>query len=229
MPTLTISVPARHVAVVNGRGRPARVLEPGRHLRRSGSWHQLVDLRLQALPLAVQEVLTSDLLSVKVSAVTHWRVVDPVAFVEVSTDPVASIYLATQVGLRDILSGMTVTDLGHRAFEERASSLTRSVDDAARLVGVSVTEVVVKDVILPVDVRSAATELVTTRARAAVQLEAARAETAALRSLANAARLLDAHPALERLRLVQAVPEGAHLTMHITADGAVATESPSAG
>jgi hypothetical protein len=70
---------------------------------------------------------------------------------------------------------------------------------------------VVKDVILPPELRSAYAELVTSRTRGQAQLEAARAETAALRSLANGAKLLDAHPALARLRLVQALPYGSTL------------------
>ena len=63
-----------------------------------------------------------------------------------------------------------------------------------------------KDVLLPPEIRGAATALIVARQRGAALLEEARAETAALRSLANGARLLDAHPALARLRLVQAVP-----------------------
>ena len=49
----------------------------------------------------------------------------------------------------------------------------------------------------------------TARQRGQAKLEAARAETAALRSLANGAKLLDEHPALARQRLVQALPPGA--------------------
>jgi hypothetical protein len=72
---------------------------------------------------------------------------------------------------------------------------------------------VVKDVILPHELRTAYAELVTTRTRGQAQLEAARAETAALRSLANGAKLLDDHPALARLRLVQALPYGSTLEL----------------
>ena len=51
------------------------------------------------------------------------------------------------------------------------------------------------------------------RRRGQAQLEAARAETAAMLSLANAAKLLDEHPALPRLNLVQALPPGATLVL----------------
>ena len=63
-------------------------------------------------------------------------------------------------------------------------------------------------------------ELVTARSRGLAQLEAARAETVALRSLANGARLLDEHPALARLRLVQAAPYGSRVVLAV-GDGAV--------
>lgn len=66
----------------------------------------------------------------------------------------------------------------------------------------------VKDVILPAELRTAYAELSPPGSAARGQLEAARSETAALRSLANAARLHDEHPALVQLRLVQAVPYG---------------------
>jgi regulator of protease activity HflC (stomatin/prohibitin superfamily) len=80
-------------------------------------------------------------------------------------------------------------------------------------VGVKVREVVVRDVILPIDIRRAATELVAAKAQGLAALEAARSESAALRSLANSAKLLDAHPALAQLRLVQAAPMGTRLVM----------------
>jgi len=41
----------------------------------------------------------------------------------------------------------------------------------------------------------------------------ARAETAALRALANAGKLLDAHPALAQLRLVQQIPYGSRVVL----------------
>ena len=74
-------------------------------------------------------------------------------------------------------------------------------------------DVVVKDVVLPGDLRAAYAELVIGRHRAQAQLEAARAETAALRSLANGAKLLDDHPSLAQLRLVQALPPGSRVEL----------------
>lgn len=74
---------------------------------------------------------------------------------------------------------------------------------------------VVRDVIMPGALREAAMEVATAKQRGAARLEEARAATAALRSLANGARVLDDSPALERLRLVQAAGYGAQLVLHL--------------
>jgi len=60
--------------------------------------------------------------------------------------------------------------------------------------------------------------------RGAAQLESARAETAALRALANAGKLLDAHPALAQLRLVQQIPCGSRVVLAM--GGAVPDTAP---
>lgn len=61
--------------------------------------------------------------------------------------------------------------------------------------------------------RRAAAELTTARQRGAAQLEQARAETAALRSMAIGARLLAANPALATLRMIQSAPPGTQLVL----------------
>lgn len=220
MSLFTLTVPARTAAVEYRHGALTRVLEPGRHARRLGARVVRVDLRESLLAVSPQEVLTADGVAVKVSATVRWAVVDPVGFLERSTDPVATVYLATQVALRDGLAARTVEDLGRRGAGLPVEALTAAVTAVATGVGISVAEVVVRDVIVPAELRHAATEVVAARSRGAAQLEAARAETAALRSLANGARLLDAHPALARLRLVQAVPHGTTVVLRLGDDPA---------
>jgi regulator of protease activity HflC (stomatin/prohibitin superfamily) len=213
MSLFTVTVPARHCAVAHRHGVLEQALPAGRHPRRLGRRLTLVDLREQLLQVSPQEVLTDDGVQVRVSAVVRWSVVDPVAFVEHATDPLGAVYLATQVAIRDGLAALTVDDLTSRGARLPVAELTGAVAVVARQVGVGVAEVVVRDVIVPHEVRAATLELVTARTRGAAQLEAARAETAALRSLANGARLLEDHPALARIRLVQAVPPGSRVVV----------------
>lgn len=194
-------------------GRLERVLEPGHHGRRLRTELVRIDVRERIVTLAPQEVLTSDGVSLRVTAALVWGVSDPRAFHEASQSPGDVVYLAAQLGLREALSGLdvdTVLTTGRRAVGETVSSAAAV---AAETVGIDVREAVLKDVLLPPELRAAYAEQVSARQRGKAQLEAARAETATLRSLANGAKLLDEHPALARLRLVQALPYGSSLTV----------------
>ena len=217
MNLFTITIDARQCALRYRHGRLEQVLSAGRHRRVRGSRYVRIDLRDALLALSPQEVMTSDAVPVKVTATVRWSVGDPVAFVEQSTDPLGTVYLAAQVALRDALSGTSVEALSVRGAALPVEQITGATAAVAARVGVEVAEVVVKDVILPAEIRHAAAELLTARHRGAAQLEAARAETAALRSLANGAKLLDAHPALAQLRLVQSAPMGTQLVLRVGA------------
>ncbi|BDZ59520.1 MULTISPECIES: SPFH domain-containing protein [Barrientosiimonas] len=209
-----ITVPPRQCALAYKHGRLLKVLTAGRHPRTFGADYVWVDLRESLLPIASQEVATADGLVVKVSAVVRFAVVDPVAYVELTADPTGVVYLAAQVAIRDAVAQRDLEQIATRAALP-GDALTEAVDTATRAVGVGVLEVVVKDVVVPAEVRRAATELVTARQRGAALLEQARAETAALRSLANGAKLLDAHPALAQLRMVQSVPQGSQVVVRV--------------
>lgn len=228
MSLFTITVPTHTTRVEYRHGAVARVLGPGRHARRWGTSAERVDRRESLLTLAPQEVLTTDSVTVRVSATVRWAVADPVAWLERSVDPLGTVYLAVQVALRDGLATLSAEELARRGPALPTDVVAATVDAVARGVGVEVREVVVKDVILPGELRAAALDLVATHARGAAQLEAARAETAALRSLANGAKLLDAHPALARLRLVQAAPTGSTIVLRLgdVMDGSVVADEP---
>lgn len=209
-----LTIEPQRCAVAYRHGALLGVLGPGRHRRVRGRRLVHVDLRESLLPLATQEVPTADGLLVKVTGSLRWAVIEPVAFVEVSTDPLAHVYLAAQLALRAALADRAVEDVTRRLDLD----LTGPVARAGLEVGIDVREVVVKDVILPAELRAATMALATARHRGAVLLEEARAETAALRSLANGAKLLESHPSLARLRLVQAAPPGTRLVIGL--DGA---------
>lgn len=198
-------------------GRPTEVLAAGRHVQRRRATYDVVDLRERLTALAPQEVPTADGLTVKVSASVGWRVADPVAYAEVTVDAFAVVYLAVQVGLRELVAVLDAEDVPAAVRTEGTDRLVAAARAAAARVGIEVLGVDVKDVLLPFELRQARAELVVGRHRAQVKLEEARAETAALRSLANGAKLLADNPALARLRLVQALPRGT--TVELRTDG----------
>lgn len=154
---------------------------------------------------------TSEGVTVRVTASDRWRVVDPRAYIEVAPT-FALVYLAVQVALRDAFAATPAEEATTAVRSGLAEILTAAGSDVARDVGIEVVAVVVKDdVILPHELRAAYAEQITAKARGLAQLENARAETAALRSLANGAKLLDEHPALAKLRMIQALPGGSKM------------------
>lgn len=204
----TITVHAGERALEYVDGACTRVLEPGRHRLSRRAEVRRVHVLDRVDTTAPQEVLTADGIGVRVTVAFRWAVVDPQRFVESAVDPVALVYLAVQVALRDVLVDVPAEDAVRQARQALGDTITEAARAAGAEVGIAVRSTVVKDVVLPHELRAAYAELVTTRARGLAQLEAARAETAALRSLANGAKLLEDHPALARQRLVQALPYG---------------------
>jgi regulator of protease activity HflC (stomatin/prohibitin superfamily) len=208
-----ITVGAHERAVVYVDGQVAGVLEPGRHRRRRRAQLSRVDLRERVRTMAPQELLTADGVSVKVTASLTWQVSDPAAFEQIALDPESEVYLAVQLVLREELVGFDVADLIRVSRSTVTESVTGRVRAHAERVGIALRAVAVKDIVLPAELRAAYAELVATRQRGQAQLEAARAQTAALRSLANGARLLEDHPALARLRTVESAPPGSQIVL----------------
>jgi regulator of protease activity HflC (stomatin/prohibitin superfamily) len=197
------------------RGAFTKVLEPGEHKRPRKATYEHVLVREQISTIPVQEIPTSDGLTVRVTAAVRWTVDDARRYIEVAAAPFDAIYLAVQIALRDVLVEVEAEAAGRHLRQDAPTALLEAARVAGSEVGVAVRDVGVKDVLLPAEMRAAQVDLVTARTRGLAELEKARAETAALRSLANAAKLLDDHPALAQLRLIQAVPFGTTLELSV--------------
>ncbi len=210
-----VTVDVGSVILEYRNGKQSRILPPGRHTRRRGAVYQTVDLRENLVPVALQEVLTSDGIPIRVSMTMRVTITDAVRFVERADFPVGVAYLAAQIALRELMAGVAADDLIRRGDAVDAAPIVAAARAAVADLGVAVHDVVIKDVVVPAEIRSAAMEIITAKARGQVKLEQARAETAALRALANAGRVLDASPALARLRLVQEVPYGARVVLSV--------------
>lgn len=156
--------------------------------------------------MPTQEIPTSDGVTVKVTVAGRVRVVDPVAYVTGSQDPLASLYLAVQVAVRELVARTSVEELlaGRAGVGAQLTGAVHGVDE----LGVAVEQLELKDIVLPSDLKRAQAQVLLARAEGLAALERARGETAALRNLANAARLCADNPALLQLRLLQQLSTG---------------------
>ena len=203
----------RHVFIVQQgfagllyhKGQFIGVLDAGEHVRWGRKFTVTpVDLRQTTIAVAGQDVLTADSVGIKASLVLTYQIVDPARAVHETQNWYLDLYNAAQLALRKIVSGVPIeTLLGQRV--DLGPQLVALVQPLAATIGIAVRAVEVKDVMLPADLKRAFAETLKAKQEGHAALERARGESAALRNLANAARVLEGNPALMNLRLVQSI------------------------
>jgi regulator of protease activity HflC (stomatin/prohibitin superfamily) len=187
------------------RGRFSGLVDPGAHIVvRPFSEIRLLDGRPSFLTVEGQEVLTADGVALKVSLAARYVVGDPVAAVTGDQSFGRALHLELQLALREVVSAGTVDDvlanraaIGPAIFERTASDLAR--------IGVELLAVDVRDLMVPGELKRLFAGVVAARKEGEAGLERVRAETAALRNLANAGRLVEDNPGLLQLRILQQV------------------------
>jgi regulator of protease activity HflC (stomatin/prohibitin superfamily) len=198
-------VPEGWAGLVYHHGLFVRRNNAGRHVLWGRGWTMnLVDLRKGSLLIAGQDVLTADNVSMKLSLLVSYQITDPIKAMHETQQWQGDLYNGAQVALRGVVSGVAVEALLNQRLEIGAQLLAR-VQPEAEKIGVPVLGVEVKDVMLPADLKRAFSEVLKAKQEGQAALERARGESAALRNLANAARLLDGNPALMNLRLMQSL------------------------
>ena len=165
-----------------------------------------VSLRTVALEVPPQDVITRDNVSVKVSAVLYYRVVDPRrAIVEVENYQYATLQLA-QTTLRSVLGQAQLDDL--LAERDRLNQQLQTIlDQHAEPWGIKVSAVEVKHVDLPADMqRSMARQAEAEREKRAKIIHA-EGELDASAKLAQAAHVIASQPLSITLRYLQTLTE----------------------
>ena len=167
-------------------------------------------MRRRLLTVGSQEVLTSDSVQLRISVMVAFSVTDPARAVNAFESYEHELHLATQLALRAAAGERGLDELIEQRLDlsERLAELVAAM---APDLGMRIESVRLRDVMLPATLKSAFAEVLQARAEGRAALERARGESAALRSLANAARTLDATPGLMNLRMLQTIEQDAAL------------------
>jgi regulator of protease activity HflC (stomatin/prohibitin superfamily) len=209
------------------RGRLRGLLDPGAYLSfRPFSEVQVFDMRPTLVTIDRQDVLTADGVNLRISLLAKYLVGDPAAAVGGDQDYRRALYVTLQLALREALVGRTADQVLAGRGELGPTVKERSAGAMARL-GVEVLSVDVRDLKLPAELKRAFAGVVAARKEGEIALERARGETAALRNLANAARMLEDHPGLVQLRLLQEIGASSGNTVVVgMPDGGITTTRP---
>ncbi|MGD8866049.1 MAG: slipin family protein [Gemmatimonadales bacterium] len=167
---------------------------------------QRVSLRIVAMDIPPQDVITRDNVSVKVNAVLYFRVNVPVkAIVEVEDFLFATSQLA-QTTLRSVIGQAELDDL--LAEREKYNEMLRTIiDEQTDVWGIEVTAVEVKDIDLPQEMKRAMARQAEAERERRAKVVNAMGEYQASRKLVAAAQIMSADPAALQLRFLQTVSE----------------------
>jgi regulator of protease activity HflC (stomatin/prohibitin superfamily) len=165
-----------------------------------------VSLRIVALDIPPQDVITRDNVSVKVNAVLYMRVSEPSkAVLEIEDYHYATSQLA-QTTLRSVLGEVELDEL--LSDREKINAvLKKIIDERTEAWGIEVSAVEVKDVDLPDQMKRAMARQAEAERERRAKVIAAQGELQASETLAQAAHNLAAEPSAIQLRYLQTVTE----------------------
>lgn len=161
--------------------------ERGRRQRRPVVEIVVVDMRERELTIKGQEILTSDKVAIRVSIITQFRVVDPVAALERVENYADRLYSDVQLAARRSLASMTLeTILTNR--NQLSEDILRDVKDAASGYGVEILRAHVKDIVFPGNLQDIMNRVLAAQRLSEAQLVEARtvAEKQAIEARAQA-------------------------------------------
>jgi regulator of protease activity HflC (stomatin/prohibitin superfamily) len=165
-----------------------------------------VDMRTVTLDVPSQEAITQDNVTVRVNAVTYFRVIDPVAAVIQIEDYRRATSQIAQTSLRNVIGQSTLDQLLQNR-ETINVQLQTIIDEATEPWGIKVSIVEIKDVELNAQmIRAMAREAEAERERRAKVIHAT-GELEASKELAEAARAINTEPGAMTLRYLQTLTD----------------------
>lgn len=167
---------------------------------------QLVSLRIVTMPIQSQGIITQDNVSVDISAVAYYRVIDAVKSVVAIENVAAAINQIAQTTLRKVVGRHSLDQT--LSETEHINSDIREILDALTLEwGVEVTLVELKDIQLPESMKRAMARQAEAEREKRAKIIAAEGEAIAAAALGEASDMMMAHPLALQLRNLQSLVE----------------------
>jgi len=165
-----------------------------------------VDLRIVTLTVPPQEVITRDNVTIRVTAVIYFYVVDPIAAV---VKVVNFNQATTQIGQTTLRNVLGQSELDELLAERKKINrdLQAIIDEQTEQWGVKVTAVEIKDVELPATMQRAMAKQAEAEREKRAKVIHAQGELLASAQLAQAAEVIGSQPAALQLRYLQTLTE----------------------
>jgi len=165
-----------------------------------------IDLRIITVELPPQESVTRDNVTVKVSAVVYFYVVNPNSAVNNVLDYYRATIQIAQTTLRSVI-GQSMLDQLLTDRDDINKGVQKIIDENTERWGIKVTAVEVKDVELPSTMQRAMAKQAEAEREKRAKVLLAQGEFQAAQTLADAAHLISTEPAALQLRYLQTLTE----------------------
>lgn len=196
------TVPAGHVGAWFSDGQFAETLPAGRHVFWKGIADTKlvpVDTRELILDVAGQEIMTADKVTLRLNALVTYRIADARASLVTVDDARQALYRETQLVLRALV-GARELDAFLAEKDGVVAELEQGLRKRVAAFGLDIVSAGIRDVILPGEMKDLLNKVTEAKKAAEANLIVRREETAAMRSQANTAKVLQDNPTLMRLR-----------------------------
>jgi regulator of protease activity HflC (stomatin/prohibitin superfamily) len=165
-----------------------------------------VDLRTITLPVQPQKIITKDNVSVDVSVVAYYKVVDPIKSIVAIENVMNAINQIAQTTVRNIVGRFQLDEI----LSERDAinqEIRNVLDSHTEPWGVVVSVVEIKDIELPENMQRAMARQAEAEREKRAKIIAAEGELLSSQKLAEAADVISAHPIALQLRNLQTMAE----------------------
>ncbi len=165
-----------------------------------------VDLRIVTLNVPSQEVITRDNITIRVTAVIYFYVVDPIAAV---VNVMNFLQATTQIGQTTLRNVLGQSDLDEILAQRKKINreLQAIIDEHTERWGVKVTVVETKDIELPATMQRAMAKQAEAEREKRAKIIHAEGELQASTQLAQAARVITSEPSALQLRYLQTLTD----------------------
>ena len=165
-----------------------------------------VSLQTNAVQIPVQQVITSDSVSLKVDAFAYMSVVDPVKAVNQVTNWYAAAQSVAQTSLQTVIGHHQLDEL-LTSRDRIAEQLRTTLDEQTEAWGVRVERVELRDIDLPEQIQRAMGRQAEAERERRAKIVAAEGELQASEKLAEAAAAITRVPGAMQLRTLQTLSE----------------------
>ncbi len=165
-----------------------------------------VDMRTITLPIPPQKIITKDNVSVDVSAVAYYKVVDAVKSIIAIENVSSAINQIAQTSMRNIVGKFQLDEILSER-ESINSEITKVLDTTTENWGVVVSVAEIKDIELPETMQRAMAKQAEAEREKRAKIIAAEGEFLSSQKLADTADIMQAHPIALQLRNLQTMAE----------------------